>query len=163
MVDWTAAYALTKTSALGPCLGLSSLDSLYPHQHNKKVMDFFCLCTHHLSYTGHVTKDGTHRTPTIELTISHEEDIVYDIQLAHALYALPEIRYLEPHRLVIIYQSPLPRVEDPTLFDLDMLLEETKPLDEIPVEPKDPTASGVFMRPLNEEAFAKHVKGLEWH
>ncbi|KAJ4407339.1 hypothetical protein N0V91_003923 [Didymella pomorum] len=51
----------------------------------------------------------------------------------------------------------------PLFFDVDMLLEEDEPLDKIPAEPENPSEVGVFIRSLSEEAFVKHVEGLEWY
>lgn len=94
------------------------------------------------------------------MTTTHETNATRDIELADPIWVLPEIRYLEPRRLVIAHQSPPPKVEDPN-FDICMLPHEANLLDQILAEPEDPTVPGVFVRSLSGEVFANNVKDLE--
>lgn len=150
-ISWAGAQHM-------PCLELANSFRPWPNQHNKKARDFVRPCTHHLSHASQSpTRDGSRGTPAVELTITHKSHVLYDIKLAEAVWALPEIRCFGPQRLVVLYQSPLPKVENQNKHTLDTCMHP------IEAEPGDPSVSGVFIRSLNEEAYAKHVKGLEWY
>lgn len=100
------------------------------------------------------------------MTITHKSEIVYGREVLETMLWLRELKYYGPTRLVVIYKSPLPRtqmlgntqIRDSS--DLEELL-----LQEIPREPENGVQAnserGVFVRPLEEEAFKKHVEGLE--
>lgn len=100
------------------------------------------------------------------MTITHQSEIVYGREVLETILWLREIKYYGPTRLVVIYKSPLPRTQmlGNTEIRDSRDLEEWL-LQDIPREPGigDQTSleRGVFVRPLEEEAFEKHVEGLE--
>jgi hypothetical protein len=102
------------------------------------------------------------------MTITHNNEVAYGSEVLKTMMWLRGLKFVSPTRLVIIYKSPLPRiqmfsdVEIRDSSDLEkMLLQEF--LREIGIGNQASSEGGVFVRPLEEEAFEKHVQGLEWY
>lgn len=162
LVDYSAAWALAGArSNLRRCIGLE--DWLRPELDNKAVRDFVKLCTHHNSQMRRPQPlDGPYGMRAIELTISHKTEVVYGLEVLEAIYSLIDINYSGPHRLVIIYKTPLPKAQiqgDAQTYDMSHIEAELR--QRILTEPVDSLEYGVFVRPLQEEAFEKHVESLE--
>lgn len=100
----------------------------------------------------------------IEMTITHENDVVYGREVFETMMWLGELKHYSPTRLVVIYKSPLPRTQfgDTQITDSNYL--EDMLLKEVPRElGNSDQARGIFVRPLEEKAFNKHVEGLEFY
>lgn len=98
--------------------------------------------------------------------MSHNNDVVYGMEVFKVMMLLPRIRYYGPIRLVVVYKSPLPRFEVASGIQVDDLSHvEGWLLKEVPRESKggDQANSdcGVFVRPLEAKAFERHVETLE--
>jgi hypothetical protein len=120
------------------------------------------MCTRYLSQTRQ-TQNGSRATRTIEMTITHNKDIEYGSEVAFTALWLQEILYYAPVRLVVVYQSPFPMSKLYTV-PTDPGLAERMLLQGVPRELEGSNqTSGVFVRPLEEQAFQKHVEGLEWY
>jgi hypothetical protein len=164
LVDYSAAWALVgASSALRSCLGVA--DGGIGRRENNAVRNFLQMCALYLSRTRR-TQNGLRGVQTIEMTITHQREIVYGMEVLDTILWLQELKYDSPTRLVVIYKSPLPRTqllgntEIRDWGDFEELL-----LRMIPREPgigdQVNSERGVFVRPLEEEAFGKHVEGLE--
>ncbi|KAJ4982684.1 hypothetical protein SVAN01_11830 [Stagonosporopsis vannaccii] len=167
LVDYSAAYALLKaSSALRSCLGMA--DGGISRDKNKAVRTFLRLCTRSLSRTRPV-QTGSQRNSgqdvqAIEMTINYTSGIVYEQEVLETILWLGQLKYYTPTRLVVIYKSPLPntrvtgekQARDSNDLE-DLLLQQVRR----EVSNQDSSHRGVFVRPLNEEAFEIHVKGLE--
>jgi hypothetical protein len=160
LVDFSAAWALVgPSSPLKSCLGVTDGGSI--RRENRVVKSFVQMCTRYLSQTRQ-TQNGSRGTRTIEMTITHNKDIVYGSEVAFTAVWLQEILYYAPTRLVVVYQSPLPMSELYAIPTDPGMAERT--LRSVPMEPEgSDQVSGVFVRPLEEAAFQKHVDGLEWY
>jgi hypothetical protein len=163
LVDYSAAWALVgPSSALRGCFGGADGDSSI--WENRVVKDFLQICALSLSRTRR-TQNGVQ---AIEMTITHKSEIVYGMDVMQTMLWLHELEYDSPTRLVVIYKSPLPRIQVPgdTQTRDSSYIEEVL-LQEIPREPgigeQASSDRGTFVRPLEEEAFEKHVEGLEWY
>lgn len=169
LVDYSAAYALIKaSSALRSCLGVA--DGGASRYENEAVRTFLRLCTRSLSQTrpeqNGLQNDSIKGVRAIEMTVTYRSESVYDREILEFVLWLGELRYYTPTRLVVIYKSPLPhtRMSDDRQTrdsnDLEELL-----LQRVPIEicSQDSSHRGVFVRPLKEEFFEKHVKGLEYY
>jgi hypothetical protein len=109
---------------------------------------------------------------TVEMTMTHKHEIVYGTEVLDVIFFLREIIILlfhDPTRLVVIYMSPLPRLQlvrgDPKITESS---EEGERLLDFPREPvwadgNNDQMEGIFIRPLEEGAFERHVKGLEFY
>ncbi|KAF2130132.1 hypothetical protein P153DRAFT_339703 [Dothidotthia symphoricarpi CBS 119687] len=163
LVDYSAAWALVGASALRSCLGETDEDiSLCK---NKAVRNFLRICALNLSQTRR-TQNGSQDVRAIEMTITHKSEVVYGREVLETILWLCQLKYSFPTRLVVIYKSPFPRyrvfgdteIRDSPEFE-DLLM------DRIPSESENGdqanSGSGVFVRPLEEEVFNKHVENLE--
>lgn len=164
LVDWSAAWALVAPwSNLRSCLGLGEWP--WPEQINTLVADFIQLCSHHLSQTRRPqTYDSPRSIRAIEMTITHKSQVAYGVEVLETIMSLVHIQYYGSARLVIIYKSPLPKLQilsEKEPHEPDHMEEDLLRI--IPREPVNQASSarGVFVRPLEEEAFDKHVEGLE--
>jgi hypothetical protein len=164
LIDYSAAWALVgASSTLRSCLGVA--DGGISRCGNRVVRNFLQICALYLSQTRR-TQSGLRGVRAIEMTITHQSEIVYGREVLETMLWLGQLKYYGPTRLVVIYKSPLPRTqmlgstEIRDSRDIEELL-----LQDIPREPGigDQASSerGVFVRPLEEEAFEKHVEGLE--
>jgi hypothetical protein len=168
LVDYSAAWALVSPlSALRSCLGVP--DGGDSRRENEAVRAFLRICAVSLSRTR-LAQNGipnkSRRVQTIEMTITHQSDLVYGIEVFETVMSFSELRYFGPTRLVIVYQSPLPRVwikGDTQARDLRHI--EGRFLQQVPreLEPSSQASScpGIFVKPREEAAFEKHVTGLE--
>jgi hypothetical protein len=112
------------------------------------------------------------------MTINHENDLTYGREVMETIWLIGAVRHYLfcPTRLVIIYKSPLPRIQmsgNGQMLSLRLLTSGISQmfspsniegsllrngLTEISMSDKD---TGVFVRPLSEEAFEKHLEGLK--
>lgn len=170
LVDYCAAWALVgASSALRSCLGVA--DGGISRGENKAVRTFLHTCALSLSRTR-PTQNGTQNDSrgvrAIEMTITHKSEVVYDREVLETMMWLCELKYYRPTRLVVVYKSPLPKIRmlgDIQASDSNNL--EELLLQQVPREP-DPsnqTSSycGVFVRPLEEAAFERHIMGLDFY
>lgn len=164
LVDYSAARALAvPSSALRSCLGVA--DGGISEYENKAVRTFLRTCALSLSQ-ARPTQNGNRGVRAIEMTISHKSETVYDMEVSETMMWLRELKYYSPTRLVVIIKYPLPttRIFGSTQTRDSNTLEELF-LQRIPREPEissqDSSYRGVFVRPLEEAAFERHVKGLE--
>jgi hypothetical protein len=152
LVDYSAAWAMV--GSLGPCLGIASLFTL--GRLSVRAKTFVRTCCDAL-YQTRQRPDGM-------LTINYATDVVYgrETLMAMALISDLEHLYYLPTRLVVVYKSPLPELQfDGDIEKTENNIEETF-LQDVPRElGKSHMATGVFVRPLKEEAFEKHLEGLE--
>lgn len=164
LVDYYAAWALVRASSpIRSCLGVA--DGGISKRENRAVRDFLQTCTLHLSQTRRI-QNGMQGIRAIEMTITHDGDVAYGREVIETIMWLLQLRYCDPTRLIVVYKSPLPRIQmlgntqTRESNDLEELL-----LANIPRESENSnrasSESGVFVRPLQEEAFVKHVAGLE--
>jgi hypothetical protein len=100
------------------------------------------------------------------MTVTHNNEVVYGREILETMMWLHELKFDSPTRLVVIYKSPLPRTQ---MFsnaqigdssDLEKILLQEIPRD-TGIGDQASLDGGVFVRPLKEEAFEKHVQGLE--
>lgn len=166
LVDFSAAWALVEPlGLLRSCLGLpnESISRWEP----KAVKKFLQGCRFYLSQTRQ-TQNGRQGVQTIEMTINHKSGITYGREVIQTMTWVGQVKDYQdsPTQLVVIYKSPLPRFwqRGNTQIEEPDDLEESF-LQEIPREPEqgDQTSPqhGVFVRPLKEEAFEKHLEVLE--
>ncbi|KAH8728013.1 hypothetical protein GQ44DRAFT_757462 [Phaeosphaeriaceae sp. PMI808] len=99
------------------------------------------------------------------MTITHKSEIIYGIDFLQTVMWLPMLKYYGPTRLVVIYKSPLPRTQMLGITQInDSSVYEELLLQQILREPENGDQAnskrGVFLRPLEEEAFKKHMEGL---
>ena len=166
LVDYGVAWAIVRpSSVLRSCVGVA--DAGISRGENEAVRTFLRTCALSLSRTR-PTQNGTQKyfrgVRAIEMTMPHKSGIVYGREVMETLMLPSELKYYSQTRLVVIYKSPFPlllgktRATDPS--DLEELL-----LEEVPREPEPSNQAssyrGVFVRPLEEAAFERHVKGLE--
>jgi hypothetical protein len=111
-------------------------------------------------------RPGETRGPRIiEMTIYHKTGAAYGREIAEVTAFIVNVQetYYCPTRLVVVYESPLPsiRFEGGTKISSGQNMEDFW-LQNIPWDlgPSDIT-TGVFLRALEEEAFEKHLEGLE--
>jgi len=170
LVDWSAAWALVSTvSFLKSCLGMTVRG--FDETGSQVVRDFVQNCASALSRTLR-TKDGSRGVQAIEMTITYRDDIEYSDEALYAMAWLPVLHlYLRgPMRPTIIYKSPLSQLQlqNEDTEDLSDTEEDTRDsVGELPREvelgDQDGSERRVFVRPLEEEAFERHVEGLEWY
>ncbi len=166
LVDYSAARALVSVSSvLRSCLGLE--DEGLSRYGNETVRDFVSTCTSYLSQTRR-TQNGVEGVPSIEMTITHKSGIAYGREAVETMMWLGVLKRSVPARLVVICKSPFPEIQklrNGELIDLKIL--EGLSLQDFPKETGDSDQAalkrGVFVRPLEEEAFEKHVEGLEFY
>lgn len=182
LVDYSAAWALVgPSSVLRSCLGVA--DAGISIHENSVVKDFLRLSTSHLSRTRR-TLNGSRGVRAIEMTITHESEIEYGREVLLAMLQLSDLKYHGPTRLVVIYKSPLPKLQPPdytqvfanteicafTKIFAHMNIRNSSDLEQLVLQkiPREPEnwdqanpENGVFVRPLKEKAFKKHVESLE--
>lgn len=174
LVDYSAAWALIQPfGALNSCLGMADKDrgALAHITVGKTVRNFLRTCDASLSQTQpsrNGTQNGAGGVQTLEMTITHKSNAVYGREVHKTVIRLNRLKFCAPSRLVVIYKTPLPRTKIRSgnkicdSSDIDELL-----LEDVPREPEISNQAsplqGVFVRPLTEEAFEKHVKGLEYY
>jgi hypothetical protein len=92
---------------------------------------------------------------------------VCEAEVNNTMAWLAEMRDCTQIRLVVIYKSPLPAMQiydddQQTLRDIELIL-----LRHVPREPGISNQAslhpGVFVRPLEEAAFERHLKALEYY
>jgi hypothetical protein len=137
----------------------------------KEVRNFLQTCVLSLSRTRRTqnrSQNGARSIPTIEVTVIevtviHTARAVYGREVLDVLTLLYDITYYSPTRLVVMYKSPLPTIR---IFSrsgdrlmMDMSEYEDDHLQSFQKEPvtSDRASTGIFMKPLEEEAFEKHV------
>jgi hypothetical protein len=164
LVNYPAAWALIDSgSPLRPCLGSAPEFPLVGDE-SVWLTTFVDTCVDALSQTRR-RPDGTRGPRTIEMTIYHKTGVVYGREIVEVTAFIADVRetYYCPTRLVVVYKSPLPsiRFEGGTKTSSGKNMEDFW-LQNIPRDlgPKD-MATGVFVRLLEEEAFEKHLEGLE--
>ncbi len=93
---------------------------------------------------------------------------MYNKEVAETMMWPSELQNYIRARFVVIYKSPLPRIQVPGTSEV----RESSKLEELLLQlvPRESATSnrvgsyrGVFARPLTEQAFEKHVKGLEFY
>lgn len=134
---------------------------------NAIVESFVQTCRKYLSRTRQV-QNGSLGPRTIEMTITYKEGVTYGREVVETLVWLSQPAYYTPTRLVVVYKTPTPDVKTnresapegvaslEDLFLKDMLRENG-------VGDEAGTRCGILLRPLEEEAFEKHVRELEWY
>jgi hypothetical protein len=160
LVDYSAAWALVgPTGTLRNCLGAAGWDS--SSYTSKEVKGFVQMCTHYLSQTRR-RRNGSPGVFAIEMTITHKHEIVYSMEVFETMISLCDFKFYAPTRLVVIYKSPLPRMQVGSTPVRDSNDIEELLLRDVPREPEggdQPNLErGIFVRPLNDEAFEKHVE-----
>jgi hypothetical protein len=161
LVDYSAACALLRPcSTFNSCLGIEGRGPEGCRSGYAK--DFLQLCSPHVSHSPR--KDGSRDVRTIELTIAHKRDIEYCLEVYAVMSRVTQIKHCSRLRLVVTYNSSLPRVRHYT-YTSDSKIAEAQLLEKVPREPEDTeqvsSQCGVFVRPLENEAFEKHVEALE--
>jgi hypothetical protein len=95
------------------------------------------------------------------MTITHQSVIACEMVVIRTLALLSEKKYTHS-RLVVNYKSPLPLGDDRHSPEKERIL-----LEHVPREPEISNQaslhSGIFRRPLEEAAFERYLKGLEYH
>jgi hypothetical protein len=96
------------------------------------------------------------------MTIIHQSVIACEMVVIRTLAWLSEKKKYTHTRLVVNYKSPLPLGDDCHSPEKERIL-----LEHVPREPEISNQaslhSGIFRRPLEEAAFERHLKGLEYH
>lgn len=128
--------------------------------------DFVQTCAQYLSQSRRA-QDGSRGVQAIELTITHKSGIVYGGEVWQTIEWLQELRYYAPTRLVVIYKSPLPQTQLRKYLPIhDLSAWEIDSRSKFPGEPEigeqARSERGIFVKPLEKDAFDKHVDGLEW-
>ncbi|ORY18249.1 hypothetical protein BCR34DRAFT_473657 [Clohesyomyces aquaticus] len=163
LVDYSAAWALVgPSSPLRSCLGVA--DRGLRKTENRAVGDFVQMCGSFLSQTRW-TQNGVRGPRVIEMTITRKSETAYGIEFLQTMAWLGMFKYYGPTKLVFIYKSPLPStqlvangdIKDSK--DLEKHMLQTLPR-EWEIGNETSSERGVFMRPLEGEAFEKHVEGL---
>ncbi|KAH6616796.1 hypothetical protein C7974DRAFT_442607 [Boeremia exigua] len=168
LVDYSAVFALVKpNSVLRSCLGMAGAG--ISQGENTAVKSFLRVCALTLSRTRPArnrawdgTQSGSRGVRAIEITITYRRDAVHSREVMEAVVWLSKLTYLTPTRVVVIYQSPLPRILMPgsTQVTDSGFLEQM--LQQVPRELEISNLSwGVFIRPLKEADFERHVEGLD--
>lgn len=102
---------------------------------------------------------------SIEMTMTYKEGVDYDRQIMRILTSLLQPNFSTPTRLVVIYKTPMPQTikTDPLLEGFKNLVDlfERYIPRENGVGDEDGTREGVLLRPLEAEAFEKHIRELE--
>jgi hypothetical protein len=95
------------------------------------------------------------------MTITHKNDVTYGKEVRETMRLIGSFRYYwhRPARLVIVYKSPLPMIQtrgnSPSAIEASLL-------QNVPIEPgMSHRGTGIFVRPLKEDAFEKHPEALE--
>ncbi|KAH4159243.1 hypothetical protein HBH43_189040 [Parastagonospora nodorum] len=174
LVDYSAAHALIhKRSPLRRCLGLLAINGR-PRRLSNHLRSFIDLCAVSLSQVRHTQNAIDGRTGyfsrgkrAIELTITHKDGVVYGAEVMETIYLLSAFTYIGPARCVIIYKSPLPEIDAETMSrtpfsdaaGLEAGMQRAIPRELDGEQAK--FAKGVFIRPLGEEDFQKHLDGLD--
>jgi hypothetical protein len=167
LVDYSSAWALQGDGdALYSYFGLNVMDSR--SFEDNAAERFFVKCARSVARTS-VTDDLSKSIRTIHLTMTHKSDAEYSWDVVVTLnwpQQLRDLDWITPTRFVIIYETPLPRMNIAGNIKNPSDLAKWS-LGNIPRDTglSDPTGSGaeVFVRSLEEEAFEKHVEGLKWY
>jgi hypothetical protein len=163
-VDYSAAFAL-----LGPfnnfnqCMGI--IGGGRRRGRSEFSRKFLELCHHRLFQTRGRNTDAQGKR-TIELTIWHNSNIEYGLEVWKTMLWLENVHGQKWTRLVVVYKSPLPRLRISLpnyAYTSSSKCVERYLLEKVAREPEDGEQCGVFVRPLKNEAFKKHVEGLEWY
>jgi hypothetical protein len=105
----------------------------------------------------------------IEVTVIHTARAVYGKEVLDVLTLLHDITYYSPTRLVLIYKSPLPTIQifsrsgDRLMMDMSEYEDDLLQSFQKESVTSDRASTGIFVKPLEEEAFEKHVEGLEYY
>lgn len=163
LVDYSATWALINpNSVLRSCLARP--DAGINMRENEAVKAFLRTCKEAVSRTRRGKKDGG-GVRAIEMTINHKSEVAYGYEVLRTALWLKQMRYFGPTRVVVVYQSPLPW----TRLSEDDQARDSAPIEECTLKniPREPGAGeqagssrGFFVRPLDVEAFTKHVEGL---
>ncbi|KAH6616798.1 hypothetical protein C7974DRAFT_402460 [Boeremia exigua] len=165
LVDYSAAFALIyPNSPLQSCLGVPDE---YVSEQNTAVQSFLDVCAFALSRT----RPAPGRTPdappvrTIEMTITHARGAVHGREVMESVLWLTQPTHYPPSRVVVVYQSPMPRITlhgDAQAADaefLEQLLQQVPR--EADADMQGSLSTGFYMRPLAEAEFERHVEGLD--
>jgi hypothetical protein len=164
LVDYPTAWALIGcASSLRPCLGSAPI---FPLDEDESVSPttFVQTCRYALSQTRR-RPDSTYGPQTIEMTINHKTGIAYGREIVEVAVLIGDLRetcYC-PTRLVVVYKSPLPEIR----FEGQTETSSGKNMEELLLQliPRELSlrymATGMLVRPLEEEAFEKHLEGLK--
>ena len=169
IVDFNAAVSITGlNSSLGSCLGLP--DGNFSRDETETVQHFLRTCALNLSRTCPIqggTETGSECLRPIEVMMIHQSGVAYEPNVNIAIACLNQMGYCTRIRLVVIYKSPLPAMQiydedQQTMRDIELLV-----LRHVPREPEISNHvslhPGVFVRPLEEAAFERHLKGLDYY
>jgi len=178
LVDYSAAYALVvPKNPLRSCIGIPDnrilYDAIFDESLSKRkniaVRAFLQTCAVFLSRTRGTpngTPNGVPAAVSIEMTINHSSGTVYGREVRDTMSWFGVLKYFTPARLVVIYKSPHPKIYvcgDTQVEDSSNL--EKKLVQGISEGIEYHKHTGldrrVFGRPLEDEAFKKHVEGLE--
>jgi hypothetical protein len=163
IVDYSAALAFIRPpSPLRTCLALSN--ELLVQDHNEAVGNLLLLCADFL-YPRRPTKTVTQNDPpAIELTITYQSGITCGPEVFDTMAWLSQMDDYIGRRIVVVYKSPLPTVlldgdqEKINLGAIERCLLKNVPRD---TGSQVYSPHGVFIRPLEETAFERHLEGLE--
>jgi hypothetical protein len=168
LVDWCAMSALvTPWGRMRSLLGLGGEGSI--SWANKVITTFLDTCALSISRTRQTTNEnpnGARCLLTIEVTITHQTGAVYGKEVLDILTVLSDLTHYSPTRLVVIYKSSLPKIQlfsrlgDTVMLDMSEQEEFYLQFFQKVLGTSDRTSTGVFARPLEEEAFGKHIEGL---
>jgi hypothetical protein len=95
------------------------------------------------------------------MTTTQKNDVTYGKEVRETMRLIEHLRYYwhRPARLVIVYRSPLPMIQ--TRGDSPSAIEAFL-LQNVPIEPgMSHRGTGIFVRPLKEDAFEEHLEALE--
>ncbi|KAJ4982556.1 hypothetical protein SVAN01_11952 [Stagonosporopsis vannaccii] len=163
-VDFSAAWALVGlSSALRSCLGVRDGD--INKGENSAVQTFLRRCALSLSQTRSTPNDtqrDSRHIPTVQMTITHKSDVTYSREVAETMMWLSELQNYIPARLVVVYESPLPKTQIVGSAEA----KDSRKLEElllhlVPRECEAGLFRGVFLRPLTKDAFERHMVRLE--
>jgi hypothetical protein len=160
LVDYSAARAiLSYGGILQSCLVAAPLSSAHGNE-SVCTRTFLHTCQLAISQTRR-TMDRTRCPRTIEMTITQKNDVTYGKEVRETMRLIEHLRYYwhRPARLVIVYKSPLPTIQtrgnSPSAIEASLL-------QCVPIESRmSHRGTGIFARPLNEDAFEKHLEGLD--
>ena len=166
MQQWQAITG--PNSSLRSCLGLP--DGSFSRDENETVKHFLRTCALNLSRTcpaQNGTENGSKCLRAIEMTMIHQSGMACAPDVNETMAWLAEMRDCTQIGLVAIYKSPLPAMQihdedQQTLRDIELLV-----LRHVPKEPEISNHislhPGVFVRPLEEAAFERHLEGLDYY
>lgn len=167
IVYFNAAVALLHSdSSLRSCLGLP--DGNFSRDETETVQHFLRTCALNLSRTCPIqggTETGSECLRPIEVMMIHQSGVAYEPNVNIAIACLNQMGYCTRIRLVVIYKSPLPAKQ---IYDEDQ--QKLRDIELLVHVPREPEISnhvglhpGVFVRPLEEAAFERHLKSLDYY